>query len=291
MPDEKGSIPDETGSMPPDEEGEQGQQSQQHPDEPVKDEPVKDHQVSADRRRRTVRSLLHPGKGQIIAAVLLLIFGMGGVMQIRSNTEDQTYSTARREDLIQLLDGLSQESRRLEGEIGELERTRTQLQSGADTFRVAREEARKRVETLSILAGTVPATGPGVRIRIADPHHKVSANLLLDAIEEMRDAGAEVIEFNNTVRVVGSSWIGSGASGLMVDGQKISSPIVIKVIGNPHALQEAAQFRGGLVSEITGPKVGGQVVIEQLDEVEIDSLHEARDNQYARPASPPPTPR
>lgn len=243
------------------------------------------------RRERFVQSLVHPGRGQIVAAVILLIFGMGGVMQIRANTEDETYSSARREDLIQLLDGLTQESRRLEGEIVELERTRNQLQSGADTSEVAREEAEKRVSVLSVLAGTVPAHGPGVRMRISDPQGKVSADLLLDAVEEFRDAGAEVIEFDDSVRVVASSWFGNGPNGLMVDGKTISTPIVIEVIGNPHSLEEAARFRGGLVSEITSDKVGGQVVIEQVSDVQIESLHDPAEPQYAQPASAPPTPR
>ena len=41
----------------------------------------------------------------------------------------------------------------------------------------------------------------------------------------------------------------------------------------------------------TGPGIGGQVQIDQLDRVVVDSLHAARENQYAQPASPPPTPR
>ena len=93
--------------------------------------------------------------------MILFVVGLGGVMQIRINTADDTYTNARREDLIQLLDGLGAESRRLESEIADLEQTRTSLQSGADTQRVAREEAEKRIEELSILAGTAPARGSG----------------------------------------------------------------------------------------------------------------------------------
>ena len=47
------------------------------------------------------------------------------------------------------------------------------------------------------------------------------------------------------------------------------------MIGDPHSLEEAARFRGGIVSEITGPKIGGQVQIDQLDRVVIESLHAA----------------
>lgn len=242
-------------------------------------------------RHRLAVTLWRPGRGQLIAALILFIVGMGAAMQIRINTADDTYATARREDLIQLLDGLGSESRRLEGEIAQLERTRSSLQSGADTRRVAREEAEKRVEVLSVLAGTVPAEGPGIRMRIADPNNLVDADVLLNAVEEMRDAGAEVIEVNNTIRVVASTWFGMDSRGLVIDGKPVSTPIVMEVIGEPHSLAEAALFRGGIVSEITGPQIGGQVQIEEVNRVVIESLHAVRQNQYAQPASPPPTPR
>jgi uncharacterized protein YlxW (UPF0749 family) len=244
-----------------------------------------------DGRRRLLASLVKPGKGQLIAAAMLFVVGMAGVMQIRSNTQDSTYATARREDLVVLLDGLNEQQQRLEREQADLERTRSQLQSGADSQRVARAEARQRVDDLSILAGTAPATGPGIRMTISDPAHKLTADVLLDAVEEMRDAGAEVIEIDNSVRVVASTWFGSQGGKLVVDGNVVSSPYVIEVIGDPHGLEEAARFRGGIVSEITGPRIGGRVQIEQLDSVVIDSLHAATKNQYARPASPQPTPR
>jgi uncharacterized protein YlxW (UPF0749 family) len=242
-------------------------------------------------RARLRESLLHPGRGQVLAAIILFIVGVAGAMQIQINTDDDTYASARREDLIQLLDGLSTESRRLEGEIAQLEQTRSNLRSGADTQRVAREEAEKHLTELSILAGTAPAEGRGIRMRIADPKAAVDAAVLLDAVEEMRDAGAEVIEVNNTIRVVGSTWFGSDTRGLVIDGKPVSRPITLEVIGEPHSLEEAARFRGGIVSEITGPKIGGQVQIDQEDRVVIESLHASRENQYARPAPPPSTPR
>ena len=242
-------------------------------------------------RARLRAALLRPGRGQILAAVILFIVGAAGAMQIRINTADDTYASARREDLIQLLDGLSAESRRLEGEIAQLEQTRRNLQSGADTQRVARSEAERHLTELAILAGTAPAEGRGIRMRIADPKAAVDAGVLLDAVEEMRDAGAEVIEVNNTIRVVASTWFSSDVRGLVIDGKAVSRPITLEVIGDPHSLEEAARFRGGIVSEITGPKIGGQVQIEPEDRVVIESLHAPRENQYARPAPPPPTPR
>jgi len=257
------------------------------PTKTAEDEP----ETARSIRSRLRASLMHPGRGQILAAVILFVVGAAGAMQIRSNATDDTYASARREDLIQLLDGLSSESRRLEGEITQLEQTRSNLQSGADTQRVARQEAEKHLSELSILAGTAPAEGPGIRMRIADPKAAVDAGVLLDAVEEMRDAGAEAIEVNNTIRVVASTWFGHDGRGLVIDGKPVTRPITMEVIGEPHSLEEAARFRGGIVSEITGPRIGGQVQIEQQNRVVIESLHAASENQYARPASAGPTPR
>lgn len=232
-----------------------------------------------------------PGRGQVIAAVILFLVGLGAATQIRISSAEDAYTNARREDLIQILDGLSAESRRLETEISQLQQTQRELKSGADSRRIAKAETDRRLAELSILAGTVPAHGPGIRLRIVDPQQRVSANLLLNAVEEMRDAGAEVIEINDQVRVVASTWFGSDGNQLLVDGRPIQRPIVLDVIGDPHSLEEGAKFRGGLVSEVTGPRVGGSVAIEALDEVSITSLHTPVKNQYARPASTSPSPR
>ena len=240
---------------------------------------------------RLWHSLVRPGRGQVIAAVILFVVGLGGAMQIRITTTDDAYTNARREDLIQILDGLGSESRRLESEIADLQQTKTTLQGGADSRRVAETESKRRLSELSILAGTVGAKGPGIRLRITDPGQKVTANVLLDAVQEMRDSGAEAIEFNDSVRVVASTWFDSDGTTIVVDGTRLQRPITMEVIGDSHSLEEAARFRGGLVSEITGPRIGGTVSIERLAQVEITSLHTATENQYARPASAAPTPR
>lgn len=227
-------------------------------------------------------SVLKPTRAQIIVALVLALVGFGVVTQVRSHRNADDYSSARREDLIQLLDQLNNETRRLESEAQELERTRTQLESGANADEVARDEARKRAEVLAILAGTVPAEGPGIKMVINDPQQKVTPEVLLDVIEEMRDAGAEVIEINDKIRVVGTSWVALGPQGLLVDDILVTLPITIEVIGDPHALSEGAKFRGGLISDIE--RIGGTVDLQELTLVKVDSLHTPKANQYAQPA-------
>ena len=123
-----------------------------------------------------------------------------------------------------------------------------------------------------------------MRITIADPLGAVTPELLLDALEELRDAGAEVMELNDSVRVVAGTWLGPDDAGRVVaDGTVLLPPYVIDAIGEPATLEAGAMFRGGLVSQVESSRVGGQVTIERLDDVRIDVVVEPPTNTFARP--------
>lgn len=234
--------------------------------------------------RQVLRSFIVPGKGQLVVALMLALTAMLVVWTLRTQASQPDYSNLRREELVSLLDTVSSETRRLEEEVRELQTSRDRLASGAQGAQTAQEEAARRLETLKILAGVVPAHGKGIRIIINDPNDRVTPELLLNALEEMRDAGAEVIEFNDQVRVVATTWLGLDERGLPVaDGTEITFPLVIEVIGDPPTLEAGLRFRGGLVSEVEGPRVGGTVAIEQLDVVDITSVVVPVDNEFARP--------
>lgn len=234
--------------------------------------------------RHHLMAFLKPGKGQLVVALVLALTSLLVVVTLRSQAAAPDYSNLRRGELVQLLDNLSAETRRLEAEVRDLQGTRDELASGAEGVQAAEEEAQRRLDQLQIIAGTVPVHGPGIRIEIRDPENKVSPELLLDALEELRDAGAEVVEFNDTVRVVASTWLGLDTQGRVVaDDVVLEAPIIIEAIGDPATLEAGARFRGGLVSEIEGPRVEGSVAIEQLEEIAIESVVVAQENEFALP--------
>lgn len=236
---------------------------------------------------RRLKAGFKPSRGQAIVAVVLALVACTAVVQVRVNRADDGYQNARREDLIAILDGLNQNNRRLESEITELEERKNTLSSSADKAQTAREQAEQQVRTLGILAGTLPAQGPGVRITLNDPEGKMTSGNLLDAIEELRDAGAEAIQINGSVRVVASTDLTDDAPGVRVDGEKLVSPYVIEAIGESHNLAEAANFPGGLVSEVTGPQIGGTAEVTELRQLTVSALHAPEEHRYARPAPSP----
>ncbi|MFL6179066.1 MAG: DUF881 domain-containing protein, partial [Actinomycetes bacterium] len=123
-------------------------------------------------------------------AVLLFGLGFGLAAQVRTTQQD-ALAAARTSDLVRILDDLSSQRERLGAEELRLRSTLSDLQSGADQAAAAREAANQRAETLRILAGVTPVTGPGVSLIISDPEAQLDAAAMLDAVQELRDAGAE----------------------------------------------------------------------------------------------------
>ena len=240
-------------------------------------------QPSAYQRIR--RALLHPGRGQVSAAVLLAVLGIAGVTQVRIAGSDDEYAGMRQADLVQALNGLQAASRRNEQDINELERTRDSLRDNNDKTAAALQQARDELDALGVLAGTVTATGPGVRITVTVPDSQISLNVLLDGIEELRDAGAEAMEINDTVRVVAQTSFETADGGINVDGRVLTSPFVIDAIGNPDSLATALRFPGGFVDDLKLDDA--DVDIDKHQKIRVSSLRRVVDPRYAEsPATP-----
>ena len=96
-----------------------------------------------------------------------------------------------------LLDSLRQREATLSTEVTELQRSLNALQASGSNDQAAIENAQARLAALSILIGTVGATGPGVTVRIDDPGPGVAPQTMLDVLNELRAAGAEAIEISD----------------------------------------------------------------------------------------------
>jgi uncharacterized protein YlxW (UPF0749 family) len=239
----------------------------------------------ADGRSRLVTALRHPtARGQLVAGALLAVLGFAAVTQVRSNERDDSFVGARQGDLIQYINNASLASRRAEVEIAQLQETRESLGNDTEARRTALDLARRQADTLGILAGTVPAVGPGIRATVTGGGTGVGSDQLLNGLQELRDAGAEVIEINGSVRVVAQTSLQDTANGgVLVDGTALEPPYVIEAIGDPSDLSVALDFTGGFVSDVQS--VGGKVTVDELDKVDITSIRKPRPAEYAEPAS------
>ncbi len=233
-----------------------------------------------DRLRQLART--RPTRGQVVVAVLLAVLGLAATVQVRDTGNQDDLSGARQSDLIALINSLTLATERARTEIDQLEKTRAELRSSARDSGTALQDARQQAEVWAILAGTVPVTGPGVRVTVSSAD-QVGTDQLVNGLQELRDAGAEAIELNDLVRVVAQTAISEapGGEGVRVSGETLSPPYLIEAIGDPTTLATALDFFGGFISSVED--VGGRVGVEQLDSVEIASVREAPELRFAEP--------
>ncbi len=236
-------------------------------------------------RQRLVKGLWPPrvSRAQLIVALLLFGLGFGLAVQVASNSDGSSaLRGARQEDLVRILDELDDRTQRLQDEKQGLEDQRTELENSSNQAAEARKQTAEKEKQLGILAGTVAAQGPGITMIIEDTKGTVQADMLLNAIQELRAAGAEAIQVNG-VRVVASTYLSDSGKSVSVDGNKITQPYRFKVIGKPQDLEPALNIPGGVVQTLE--KEQATVTVEPSTKIVVDALRAAKRPDYARSSS------
>jgi uncharacterized protein YlxW (UPF0749 family) len=228
------------------------------------------------RRGRTVFGTL--------ALMLCLLLGVAIATQVHQTTTGDSLDTARPADLLVLLDSLRQREATLSTEVAELQRSLNALQASGTSDQTAIQNAQARLAALSILIGTVGATGPGVTVKIDDPGPGVAPQAMLDVLDELRAAGAEAIEISDrhqAVRTGVDTWIVGAPGALTVDGKTLTPPYSVVAIGDPPTLAAAMNIPGGAVDSVK--RVGSTMSVQQADKVDITALRQPKPRQYAQP--------
>lgn len=236
-------------------------------------------------RREGKRSLDGSGFKTKLASKLLVVLmcallGFGYMTQI--NNTQSTYETMSEDELVRLINETSTQATNLEQRKNELTNQLTSLKAAADQREQAEKIAKQNEETSGIISGRLPAQGQGVVIRITKgTKQNIDAATLFTLIEELRNAGAEVISIDDVRVVTSTSIVKNGDGKLQCDGMTLDTPYVVRAIGNPGDLQNAVNIAGGIGSRL---KVmhGSHVTVEQSDDVVINAVRGEKQYKYAR---------
>lgn len=218
----------------------------------MSDAPAREDSALPTTEPSTPRSLLsqlafQPSRPHLFIGVLFLVLGLLVTLAIVRPGDDEPWRNARTEDLVQILDDLGARQDRLEAESARLTALQRDLEAGSTVDAVA--EAQRQLEALQVLTGTTPVVGPGLTIVITDPDGVVDAPVLLDAVQELRDAGAEAIQVGST-RVVVDTWFADADGSVVVNGEPVSEPVRIVAIGDPETMAAAVSIPGGLADSV-----------------------------------------
>lgn len=215
----------------------------------------------------------------VIVATLVSFVVVG---QLRGGDDfEQRLGTETEGDLARILASLSSESTSLQQELASLKVELADVANSSAAQGNEAEEASAQLNALRVLAGTVPVVGPGIELNVEDPNSQVTYDVLVDAVQELRDAGAEALAVNGR-RVGGASAFGQRDDRVTLDGVVLPVPYEIDAIGPAATMEGGIQIPGGTLDSLEA--LGGvQVDVIRTSELRLPALERPLVFDAARP--------
>jgi uncharacterized protein YlxW (UPF0749 family) len=208
----------------------------------------------------------------IVVCLIGLVLGFLVVVQLRSQaTVARTLASQDDTSVALLINDLNRANNQLIQQSSALAQQQAQLRQALTSGGAAAQAISKELTTLRVVTGEAPVHGPGLQIRILG---SIMDFELQDLLNSLRHAGAEAIDLNGQ-RLISSTPIASRSDGLLVAGRSVTSPLVLRVIGDPEQLEAAA----GISASSLQTRV--QVDIQRQTDLAISEVVTARPMIYA----------
>ena len=207
-----------------------------------------------------------------LEAIILLImcFMLGAAIAVQIKTVNKNGTTiSSNQETSNLKTQVLKMKEKYENQYEELERVTKELEEARKKATNDNDELKEledKIKEYNMLLGNTNVTGPGVTITLTDG--KVDSMILdandllihaenvLSVVNELKNAGAEAIAINGE-RVVGTTAISCDGNVIIVNGEKVSSPIEITAIGLEEMLATLNRAGGTLANfEEYGKTVG-----------------------------------
>jgi uncharacterized protein YlxW (UPF0749 family) len=180
-------------------------------------------------------------RGQRLVVVSLIAIGLGFLIVVQFRSQAAVARTLAAQDdtsVALLINDLNRANNQLIQQAVALEEQQTQLHQALTSGGADSKALSKELTTLREVNGAVAVHGPGLEIRIQGP---VMDFELQDALNNLRNAGAEAISLNG-YRIISSTAVVSRGDTLMIAGHAVSTPLVLRVIGDAEQLGPAADL-------------------------------------------------
>src|SRR4051812_21107666 len=137
-----------------------------------------------------MKRLRRPG----LSAFMLIVAGLIGFLAVAQHGTSERFSQRLQSesegDLTRILSDLTATDAELRDQIGTLKLQLQALTTSSQQDEAASRAAEEQLNDLAVLAGTVPVSGSGINVTVVDPQSSIQYDLMIDLVEELRDAGA-----------------------------------------------------------------------------------------------------
>jgi uncharacterized protein YlxW (UPF0749 family) len=207
-------------------------------------------------------SLASP-RSQLIVAIVAFLLGFLVVVQLRAQAGGGGLAALTSQELTLLVANLNTRNDQLRTDIAALERQLDDLEVGGSRGASSINESRATLARIRVWAGLDPVQGDGVTITVRG---QVSAAVLEDLVNELRNAGAEAIAIGG-VRVVPGTVVGGTGTTISVDDERLGDPFAIRAIGAPESLTGSLTRAGGILAQVAATHPEATLEIEPTDDM------------------------
>lgn len=232
---------------------------------------------------------------ELFALALVSIF-LGVILSIQFKTINKTVGegvlpTQRAQQLAIELKRAQADRDSQANRIEELESKIKLYEKGEVDKNIYAENLYKDAMKYRMLAGYVDLEGPGIILEINDPPADIQygeeysivddIDMILQIVSILNSADAEAISINDQ-RYTSFTEIERAGNHIEINGVSVSSPIIIKAIGNPDTLESALSIKYGIVWQLR--KYDYLVYLSQDKKVVIPKYRKIKDFIYATPS-------
>ena len=222
-------------------------------------------------------------KASLTLGIVCMVLAMAICIQIKTVDNSNT-TVSQTLTSNELRDQILKQKEKYDKSVVELANTEKKLeemrvQATKNDDQALRIEEQIKLD--NILLGLTDVKGPGIEIVLKDndivkreniigtdnlQFYIIHAGDLITVINDLKNAGAEAIEVNGQ-RIVNSSSIYCAGNVIKINGEKITSPITIKAIGEPDLLYGSMNILGGYIQLLR--ETGISVDIRKSNNIEI----------------------
>ncbi|WIV13029.1 DUF881 domain-containing protein [Proteiniborus sp. MB09-C3] len=233
-------------------------------------------------------------KGMLSVFLVCVLLGVILSIQFKTtqNVTDGANPIAKSKALLAELNNLESQKAQAKKDLAEIEGKIKQLEEEEADKDYHLRTLYNELEKYNMFLGYKEMEGSGVQIEIDEPEAEAifddgtsivayNYDYLLQIISSLNAANAEAISVND-IRYTSYSTLIAENNTLIFDDHVISTPIIVRAIGDPKELESNMTFRGGILDSMKR-QLRLKVNITKKDNIVIPSLNKKTELKYVRP--------
>jgi len=229
-------------------------------------------------------------------AIFLVCTILGIILSIQFKTTQNVTGgdnpVIKSKALLAELNKLENQRAKAKEELSEIENEIKKLEEKEASADYYLKTLYNELEKYNMFIGYEEVHGPGIQIEIDEPEVEAifddgtsiiayNYDIILQIISSLNAASAEAISIND-LRYTSFSTLEAENNSIIFDDHVISTPIIIKAIGDPKELEANLTFRNGII-DLIKRQLRLKVNISKKEDITIPSLNKKIELKYVKP--------